>query len=118
MCSVSRSRTYRAGQLRLNAIFETPSPARVRASGSPARLRRPSGSTVSAGWRREDTERREQGLVFPFEVGTPLSAGNLNRAFKATLQRAGLPERTRFHDLRHTRRYALAEAGRQPQVYV
>jgi integrase len=45
---------------------------------------------------------QEQGLVFPSAVGTPLWGGNLNRAFKATLQRAGLPKSTRFHDLRHT----------------
>jgi site-specific recombinase XerD len=45
---------------------------------------------------------REQGLVFPSGVGTPLSGGNFDRTFKATLQRAGLPKSTRFHDLRHT----------------
>jgi integrase len=45
---------------------------------------------------------QENGLVFPSSVGTPLSGGNLNRAFKALLKRAELPEKTRFHDLRHT----------------
>ncbi len=45
---------------------------------------------------------RDHGLVFPPTVGTPFSGGNLTRAFEAALNRAGLPERTRFHDLRHT----------------
>ncbi len=43
----------------------------------------------------------DHGLVFLSSVGTPLLGGNLNRAFKATLRCAGLPE-IRFHDLRHT----------------
>ncbi|HSK84273.1 MAG TPA: tyrosine-type recombinase/integrase, partial [Rubrobacter sp.] len=33
---------------------------------------------------------QEHGLVFSSSVGTPMWGGNLNRAFKATLQRAGL----------------------------
>jgi integrase len=44
---------------------------------------------------------QDHGLVFPSGVGTPLLGGNLNRAFKDLLKRAGLPE-IRFHDLRHT----------------
>jgi len=44
---------------------------------------------------------QDHGLVFTSGIGTPLLGGNLNRAFKATLRRAGLPE-IRFHDLRHT----------------
>jgi integrase len=45
---------------------------------------------------------QEQRLVFSSAVGTPLWGGTLNRTFKSTLQRAGLPKGTRFHDLRHT----------------
>ncbi len=41
------------------------------------------------------------GLVFPSSVGTPMSARNLTRHYKALIRRAGIPER-RFHDLRHT----------------
>jgi integrase len=48
--------------------------------------------------------------VFPSGVGTPLLGGNLNRAFKALLQRAGLPE-IRFHDLRHTCATRLLRQG-------
>jgi integrase len=56
----------------------------------------------------------DHGLVFPSQVGTPLSGGNLNRAFKATLQRAGLPE-IRFHDLRHTCATLLLRQGVNPK---
>src|SRR5215212_1647187 len=58
---------------------------------------------------------QEQGLVFPSAVGTPLSGGNLNRTFKATLQRAGLPKSTRFHDLRHTCATLLLKQGVNPK---
>ena len=57
---------------------------------------------------------QERGLVFPSTVGTPLWGGNLNRAFKATLQRAGLPKCTRFHDLRHTFATLLLKQGVHP----
>jgi len=42
------------------------------------------------------------GPAFPSEVGTPLSARNLQRHFKTLLSRTGLPQTFRFHDLRHT----------------
>jgi integrase len=58
---------------------------------------------------------QEQGLVFPSAVGTPLLGGNLNRTFKATLQRAGLPKSTRFHDLRHTCATLLLGQGVSPK---
>jgi integrase len=58
---------------------------------------------------------KEQGLVFPSAVGTPIWGGNLNRAFKATLQRAGLPKSTRFHDLRHTCATLLLMQGVNPK---
>lgn len=44
----------------------------------------------------------DQGLVFPSEIGTPLSHQNLARSFKRNLRRAGLPETFRLYDLRHT----------------
>jgi len=40
-------------------------------------------------------------LVFPSEVGTPLSPSNLRRLHKATLAKAGL-EGVKVHGLRHT----------------
>lgn len=41
-------------------------------------------------------------LVFPSSVGTPKSQRNLNREFKATIKRVGLPEHFKLYDLRHT----------------
>jgi integrase len=45
---------------------------------------------------------KEHGLVFPSNVGTPMWPRNLVRQFKGVLRAAGLPETTRFHDLRHS----------------
>ncbi len=58
---------------------------------------------------------RDHGLVFPSEVGTPLSTGNLRRWFYATLEKAGLPH-FRFHDLRHTAATFLLKAD--PRINV
>jgi integrase len=44
----------------------------------------------------------ENGLVFPSAVGTPLKGRNIWRHFKDILQKEGLPQDTRFHDLRHS----------------
>ncbi|HEX5506178.1 MAG TPA: site-specific integrase [Thermomicrobiales bacterium] len=44
---------------------------------------------------------RDQGLVFPSTVGTPMTPRILARQYQRLLRRAGLPAR-RFHDLRHT----------------
>jgi integrase len=52
-------------------------------------------STLGVDW-------KEHGLVFPSKVGTPIWPRNLIRNFKLILQAAGLPETTRFHDLRHS----------------
>ncbi len=57
----------------------------------------------------------DYGLVFPSSAGTPKSGGNLSRAFKAALKRAGLPESTRFHDLRHTCATLLLRQGVNPK---
>jgi integrase len=47
-------------------------------------------------------EWQEHGLLFPSERGTPIEPRNIVRSFKRLLKRAGLPESTRFHDLRHS----------------
>ena len=44
---------------------------------------------------------KENDLIFPSSVGTPLDLRNLVKEFKDILQKTGLPE-IRFHDLRHT----------------
>jgi integrase len=54
---------------------------------------------------------QDQGLVFPSSVGTPLFARNPQRHFKTLLKRAGPPETTRFHDLRHTCATLLLRQG-------
>jgi len=43
----------------------------------------------------------ELNLVFPSNVGTPLTGSNIRRAFRKLLEASGLPK-IRFHDLRHT----------------
>jgi integrase len=58
---------------------------------------------------------QDHGLVFPSGIGTPILGGNLNRAFKAMLKHAGLPETTRFHDLRHTCATLLLGQGVNPK---
>ena len=58
---------------------------------------------------------QDQGLVFPSQVGTLLSARNLQRHFKSLLERAGLPKSVRFHDLRHTCASLLLRQGVNPK---
>ena len=72
--------------------------------GSDARNRLTSRRTSGAHW-------QDQGLVFPSSVGTPIGARNLQRHFKAVLERAGLPLTFRFHDLRHTCATLLLRQG-------
>jgi integrase len=57
----------------------------------------------------------EHGLVFPSEVGTPMSGRNLYRAFKIRVKRAALPQTLRFHDLRHTCATLLLRQGVNPK---
>ena len=99
-------------------IFEAPKSGK----GRNIRLTQSAVAALRMHRRRQLEERmykadlwQEQGLVFPSTVGTPLWGGNLNRAFKATLQRAGLPKSTRFHDLRHTCATLLLKQGVNPK---
>ena len=58
----------------------------------------------------------EGGLVFPGERGQPMRAFSLTGgSFKRLLKRAGLPEKTRFHDLRHTCATLLLLEGVHPK---
>lgn len=79
--------------------------------------------TLQNHWANLQEERRslgtnwkEHGLVFPSEVGTPLSPRNLVRHFKKVLERAGLSQSVRFHDLRHSCATFLVAQGVHPRV--
>ena len=50
---------------------------------------------------REGDKWQDHTLIFPSVVGTPINPPNLVKAFRALLEKAGLP-RVRFHSLRHT----------------
>lgn len=57
----------------------------------------------------------QTGLVFTSRVGTPINPGNLARAYKALIRRAGVPD-IRFHDLRHTSASLAVKRGDDPKV--
>lgn len=59
--------------------------------------------------------RDELGVVFANELGAPLRAARVARAFHAAVRRAGLP-RIRFHDLRHTAATLMLGRGVHPKV--
>jgi len=99
-------------------VFEAPKSGK----GRQIRLTKRAAAALSKHRKRQLEERmkrgdlwQDHGLVFPSTVGTPISGGNLNRAFKAMLKRGGLPERTRFHDLRHTCATLLLRLGVNPK---
>ena len=53
-------------------------------------------------------------MFFRTSVGTALSARNVQRLHKRLLEKAGLPDSIRFHDLRHTAATHLFSAGVDP----
>jgi integrase len=58
------------------------------------------------------TLHRDDELVFGHPLlGVPLDRSRLLKRFKATCRRAGLGDRVRFHDLRHTFGTRMAAAG-------
>ena len=57
------------------------------------------------------------GYVFRAPTGTPLRWQSFyNRHFKPAVRQAGLPESTRFHDLRHTFAAILIDQGAHPRA--
>lgn len=54
-------------------------------------------------------------LIFATRTGKPISARNVVRHFKLTVEELGLPN-IRFHDLRHTHASLLLAAGVHPKV--
>ncbi len=62
--------------------------------------------------RVESAKRRISEWVFPSDNGTTIGHQNLhNRSWKPLLRRAGLPNSTRFHDLRHSAITLLLSEG-------
>jgi integrase len=60
---------------------------------------------------------RDQDLVFPNKTGAPMGWDNLTaRNYKPLRKAAGLPENTRFYDLRHTFATLMLEQGENPKV--
>lgn len=58
---------------------------------------------------------RENDLIFPSLIGTPLDPRNLFRQYKELLEQAGLPN-IRFHDLRHTAATLMLQQHTHPKV--
>jgi integrase len=99
-------------------IFEAPKSGK----GRNIRLTQRATAALKEHRKRQVEERMRLGtlwldhnLVFPSGTGTPVSGGNLNRAFKALLKRARLPQTFRFHDLRHTCATLLLRQGVNPK---
>ncbi len=72
---------------------------------------------LRAHWARQMEERllagsrwQDWGLVFTSTIGTPLDNRNVNRRYKALLQKAGLPD-VRHYDLRHSAASLLIAQG-------
>ena len=98
--------------------FEAPKSGR----GRQLRLSKRAVSALRAHRKRQLEERiqkaglwEEHGLIFPSEVGTPMSGRNLYRAYKIRVKRAALPQTLRFHDLRHTCATLLLRQGVNPK---
>jgi integrase len=98
--------------------FVTPKSGR----GRHLRLSKLAASALKVHRKRQLEERmrkaglwEDHGLIFPSEVGTPMSGRNLYRAFKIRVKRAALPQTLRFHDLRHTCATLLLRQGINPK---
>lgn len=74
-----------------------------------------------AHWSNQQEERsicpdwKEHGLIFPSDVGTPITPTNLRRSLHVLCGRAGVPL-LRVHDCRHTCATLLGEQGEQESV--
>lgn len=59
---------------------------------------------------------QDHDLVFPSELGTPLTQSNITQVYKRVLAKAGLRRSLRLYDLRHTHATLLLAAGIHPKV--
>jgi integrase len=58
---------------------------------------------------------QENDLIFPSPIGTPLDPSNVVKAYKRSLEKAGLPK-LRFHDLRHTAATLMLQEDINPKI--
>jgi integrase len=58
---------------------------------------------------------KDNDLIFPTSIGTPVEPTNLLKRYKALLDQCGLPD-IRFHDLRHTAATLMLQQGVHPKV--
>jgi integrase len=95
--------------------FETPKTERstriLPASKRVLALLRPQQRVVEELRTLAGTTWKENDLIFPSQVGTPIQPRNLVRHYKAALKRAGIPTTITFHDLRHTAATRLSDVG-------
>lgn len=106
-------------EARSGTVFENPKSGK----GRGIRLSQKAIQSLRAHRQAQNEERlrlgpiwEDSGLAFTSRIGTYIGGGNLHRAFKKMLTRAGLPEETRFHDLRHTCATLLLTRGVHPKV--
>jgi integrase len=58
---------------------------------------------------------KENDMIFPSSIGTPMDPSNLYHNFKRLLRKTELPD-IRFHDLRHTAATLMLQEGVHPKV--
>jgi integrase len=58
----------------------------------------------------------ERGLLITSRAGEPVARNRFGHAWQSAVQAAGLPEGTRFHDLRHFYASSLIAAGLHPKI--
>jgi integrase len=60
-------------------------------------------------------EWKENDLIFPTKLGTPMHPTSMYKEYKALLRKTDLPD-IRFHDLRHTSATLLLQQGIHPKI--
>jgi integrase len=110
----------RCGILKVNrSVYEgVASPPKTRAGRRTIRLSEPAVAALER--HRVGAARRSErisGWVFASATGTPIGHQNLrNRSWRPLLERAGLPDSVRFHDLRHTCATLLLARNVNPKI--